>query len=238
MTVVSPDTLPFKKVLGEEIGRLFQQVHEEKGVSFRLGCEVRQLEGNGKVEAVILDNGDRYTTDMVVVGIGVQPATEFLEGVELHPKDQSVPVDEYLCAGDGLYAAGDIARFPDWRTGEATRIEHWRIAAQQGRIAAYNMAGQPIKFRGVPVFWTMQFEFPLRYVGHAEQWDEIIVDGDLQKREFIAFYVKDHQVLAAATSQRDTETAAISELMRLNQMPDPEILRSSNFDLVKQLHPF
>ena len=238
VTVVSPDTLPLKKILGEEIGRLFQQVHEEKGVSFRLGCEVRQLEGNGKVEAVILDNGDRHTTDMVVVGIGVQPATDFLEGVELHPKDQSVPVDEYLCAGDGLYAAGDIARFPDWRTGEAIRIEHWRIAAQQGRIAAYNMVGQPIKFRGVPVFWTMQFEFPLRYVGHAEQWDEIIVDGDLQKREFIAFYVKDHQVLAAATSQRDTETAAISELMRLNQMPDPEILRSSNFDLVRQLHPF
>lgn len=237
VTIVSPDSLPFKKILGEEIGRVFQQVHEENKVSFQLGRKVTRLEGNGKVEAVILDNGERLTADLVVVGIGVQPATDFLEGVDLHPKDQSVPVDEYLRASDGLYAAGDIACYPDWRTGQAIRIEHWRIAAQHGRIAAYNMAGQPTKFRGVPVFWTMQFKFALRYVGHAEQWDEIIVDGDLQKREFIAFYVKDNRVLAAASSQRDTETAAISELMRLNQMPATEILRKGHLDLVGYLHP-
>ena len=165
----------------------------------------------------------------------MQPATEFLQGVELHEKDQSVLVDEYLRAADSLYAAGDIPCFPDWRTGEATRIEHWRIAAQHGRIAAYNMAGQTVKFAGVPVFWTMQFKFPLRYVGHAEQWDEIIFDGKLQKREFIAFYVKDNQVLAAAASQRDTEMAAISELMRLNQMPQPDDLRGGSVDWAAQL---
>ncbi len=236
VTVVSPDSLPFKKILGEEIGRVFQQVHEENGVTFRLGIKATQFEGNGTVEAVLLENDERLAADIVVVGIGVQPATEFLEGLELHPEDQSVPVDEYLRAAEGLYAAGDIARYPDWRTGEATRVEHWRIAAQHGRIAAYNMAGQAVKFMGVPVFWTMQFKFPLRYVGHAEQWDEIIFDGEPQKREFIAFYVKDNQVLAAATSQRDTETAAISELMRLNQMPTAEALRHGSIDLVGQLH--
>lgn len=235
VTVVSPDSLPFKKILGEEIGQLFQQVHEEQGVSFRLGIKATQLEGNSKVEAVVLENGERLAADLVVVGIGVQPATEFLEGVELHEKDKSVLVDEYLRAADGLYAAGDIARFPDWRTGEATRIEHWRIAAQHGRIAAYNMAGQTVKFAGVPVFWTMQFKFPLRYVGHAEQWDEIIFDGDLQKREFMAFYVKDNQVLAAAASQRDTEMAAILELMRLNQMPQPDELRGGSVNWAAQL---
>jgi len=232
VTVVSPEPVPFKKILGEEIGQVFQQVHEEAGVSFRLGMKATQFVGNGKVEAVILENGERLTADLVVVGIGVQPATEFLEGVELHPEDRSVPVDEYLCAAPGLYAAGDIARYPDWLTGKATRIEHWRLAAQQGRTAARNMAGQTVKFMGLPVFWTMQFKFPLRYVGHAEQWDEIIFDGDLEQREFIAFYIKDNQVLAAATSKRDTETAAISELMRLNQMPTPEALRNGSVDLV------
>lgn len=141
-------------------------------------------------------------------------------------------VNEFLNAADGLYAAGDMARYPDWRTGKAIRVEHWQVAAQQGRIAASNMAGQAIKFKGVPVFWTMQFQFPLRYVGHAEQWDEIIFNGDLQKREFIAFYVKDNQVLAAASSQRDTETAAIAELMRLNQMPPPDALRDGSLNLV------
>ena len=236
VTVVSPDSLPFKTILGEEIGQIFQKVHEESGVSFQLGRKVTRFEGNSKVEAVILDNGDRLTADLVVIGIGVQPATESLQGVALHPEDQSVPVNEYLQAAEGLYAAGDIARIPDWRTGAAIRIEHWRVAAQQGRIAAYNMAGRSVKFRGVPVFWTMQFQFPLRYVGYAQQWDEIIFNGDLQKRQFIAFYVKDNHVLAAATSQRDTETAAISELMRLNQMPPLEALRDSSLDLVALLH--
>lgn len=235
VTVVSPSSLPFKNILGEEIGQLFQQVHQEQGVSFRLETKATKLEGNGKVEAVILENGERLAADLVVIGIGVQPATEYLQGVQLHKKDKSVLVDEHLRASDSLYAAGDIARFPDWRTGEATRIEHWRIAAQHGRIAAYNMAGQSVKFAGVPVFWTMQFEFPLRYVGHAEQWDEIIFDGDLQEREFIAFYVKDDQVLAAAASQRDTEMAAISELMRLHKMPTPEELHGGAIDLVERL---
>ncbi|MEH2075962.1 MAG: FAD-dependent oxidoreductase [Nostoc sp.] len=234
VTVISPDSVPFKKTLGEEIGKLFQQVHEENGVSFKLGRKAVQFEGNGKVEAVILDNGDRIKADIVIVGIGVQPATDFLEGIDLHPKDGSVVVDEYLCAADGIYAAGDIARYPDWRTSESLRVEHWRVAAQQGRIAAHNMAGKAVKFRGLPLFWTMQFKFPLRYVGHAESWDEIVVDGDLQKQEFIAFYIKNNQVLAVATSHRDTETAAISELMRLNQTPTVEQLRRGTVDLIQR----
>ncbi|RUT10799.1 pyridine nucleotide-disulfide oxidoreductase [Chroococcidiopsis cubana SAG 39.79] len=235
VTVVSPSTLPFEKILGAEIGKLFQQVHEENGVKFHLGRKATQIEGDGKVEAVVLDNGDRLDADLVVVGIGVQPATEFLQGLELHPKAGSVQVNEYLQAADGVYAAGDIARYPNWRTGEPTRIEHWRVAAQHGRIAAYNMAGQQVKYRGVPIFWTMQFQFPLRYVGHAEQWDEIIFQGDLQQREFMAFYVQGDRVLAAAASQRDTEAAAIVELMRLDRMPAPDELRRPDLDLVELL---
>ncbi len=234
VTVISPDSVPFKKIFGEEIGKIFQQVHEENGVSFKLGRKAVQFEGSDEVEAVILDNGDRLRADIVIVGIGVQPATDFLEGVDLHPKDGSIVVDEYLRAADSIYAAGDIARYPDWRTSESLRVEHWRVAAQQGRIAAHNMAGKAVKFRGLPLFWTMQFKFPLRYIGHAQSWDEIIVDGDLQKQEFIAFYVQKNQVLAVATSHRDTETAAISELMRLNQMPTVEELRSGTVDLIQR----
>lgn len=234
VTVVSPDSVPFEKTLGEEIGKIFQQVHQENGVSFKLGRKAVKFEGSDKVEAVILDNGDRLKADIVIVGIGVQPATDFLEGIDLHPKDGSVVVDEYLRAADGIYAAGDIARYPDWRTNEPLRVEHWRVAAQQGRIAAHNMAGKAVKFRGLPLFWTMQFKFPLRYIGHAESWDEIIVDGDLQKQEFIAFYVKNNQVLAVATSHKDTETAAISELMRSNQMLTVEELRRGTVDLIQR----
>lgn len=236
--VVSPASVPFKKTLGAELGTLFQQVHEEKGVTFHMGRKATKLEGKDEVQTVVLDNDGsstaqsvRLSADLVVVGIGVQPVTDFITGIDLHPQDQSVPVDEYLCAAEGVYAAGDIARYPDWRTEDSMRIEHWRIAAQHGRIAAYNMAGKPTKFRGVPVFWSMQFQFPIRYVGHATEWDELIVDGDLDQREFIAFYVKDNQVLAAASSKRDTETAAIAELMRLNQMPSVDELRQGQFKL-------
>ncbi|MEH2153072.1 FAD-dependent oxidoreductase [Nostoc sp.] len=232
VTVISPDSVPFKKILGEEIGKIFQQVHEENGVSFKFGRKAVEFAGNGKVEAVVLDNGDRLQADIVIIGVGVQPATDFLQGVELHPKDGSVVVDEYLCAGDGIYAAGDIARYPDWRTSESIRVEHWRVAAQQGRIAAHNMAGKAVKFRGIPFFWTMQFKFSLRYIGHAQSWDEMIVDGDLQKQQFVAFYIKNNQVLAVATSDQDTEAAAISELMRLNQMPTGEELRHGAVDWI------
>lgn len=236
VTVISPDSIPFKKILGEEIGQIFKQVHEDNGVIFKAGRKVTRVEGNDTVEAVILDNQERIPADMVVVGIGVQPATDFLEGIDLN-QDKSVPVNEHLlCTAEGiedLYAAGDIARFPDWRTGKDTRVEHWRIAAQQGKIAAHNMLGKSVKFQTVPVFWTMQFNFPLRYVGHAKEWDEIIVDGDLEKREFIVFYLKDNQVLAAASSKRDTETAAITELMRLNKMPHPDTLRQGNFNVAR-----
>ncbi|MEH2287834.1 FAD-dependent oxidoreductase [Nostoc sp.] len=237
VTVVSPDSVPFKKILGEEIGKLFQQVHEENGVTFKFERKAVQFEGSDKVEAVILDNGDRLKADIVIVGVGVQPATDFLQGIDLHPKDSSVVVDEYLRAADGIYAAGDIARYPDWRTNESIRVEHWRVAAQQGRIAAQNMTGKAVKFRGLPLFWTMQFDFPLRYIGHAESWDEIIVDGDLQKQEFIAFYLKNNQVLAVATSHQDTETAALSELMRLNQMLTVDELRRGIADLIQRGQP-
>ncbi len=234
VTVVSPSALPFEKILGKEIGQLFQTIHEEQGVTFKLDTKVTRLEGNGKVEAVILDNGDRIEADFVVVGIGVQPITDYLQGVKLHEKDRSVVVDNYLSAAEGVYAAGDIARFP-WRTHQPIRVEHWRIAAQHGEIAAANMAGQKVEFAGIPVFWTAQYEFPLRYIGHAEEWDEIIFDGELEKREFMAFYIQGDRVLAVAASQRDTQMAAISELMRLDKMPTVEQLRADSVDIVEQL---
>lgn len=234
VTVVSPASLPFENILGKELGQVFRQVHEENGVTFKFGQKVTQIEGEGTVKAVILDNNERLPADLVVVGIGVQPVTHYLNGINC-TSDRSVLVDEYLCAADSVYAAGDLACYPDWRTQESVRIEHWRIAAQHGRIAAYNMAGRPTQFRGVPVFWSMQFQFPIRYVGHAEEWDEVIIDGDLHERQFIVYYVKNNQVLAAASSQRDTETAAIEALMGLNQMPTAEELRNGSVDLVRRL---
>jgi apoptosis-inducing factor 3 len=226
VTVVAPGAVPFEKQLGPEIGRVLQKLFEEHGVAFRMGARVARLEGDGQVKAVVLEGGEKLPADLVVAGVGVKPATGFLQGVPLNP-DGSVSVDKYLRVADGLYAAGDIARFPDWRTGEAIRIEHWRLAQQHGRVAAHNMAGRSEEFRGVPFFWSELFEAMPQYVGHVSAWDEIIMHGDLEARNFVAFYVKNNQVMAACGLQHDAQMAAIAELMRLGKLPSPEEVRTN-----------
>ena len=210
--------------LGPEIGGMLRQAHEEQGVAFRLGRTPVRLEGNGRVKAVVLDDGEVLAADLVVVGLGIKPATDILRGVKLNA-DGSVAADRRLRVTEGLYAAGDVASFPDWRTGDAIRIEHWRLAEQHGRVAAHNMAGRRVEFAGVPFFWSEQFDLFLQYVGHAESWDELIVHGDLAGRNFLGFYVKGNRVMAAAGLQRDRQLAAMAELMRLDQAPAPEELR-------------
>lgn len=231
VTVVAPDDVPFKKILGSEIGRLFQEVHEKHGVKFKLGASVAGFTGPKKVTAVMLENGEQLDADLVVVGIGVKPATDLIVGVKLH-KDRGVLVDEHMRAADGVYAAGDIAHFPSRLTGEGQRIEHWRTALQQGRIAAHNMAGKEVAYDGVPFFWTRQFDVGLLYVGHAAGWDEIVFQGDVSTRDFLAFYISDNRVTAVAGMNRDKEMAAIEELMRLDRMTAVDQLRHGPVDFL------
>ena len=235
VTVVAPDEVPFKKNLGPEIGRLFQNIHEQNGVKFKLGPSVAGFEGGERVTAVVLENGERLDADLVIVGVGVKPATEILEGVPLH-HDGGVIVDAHLRAADGVFAAGDIAYFPHPLTGERQRIEHWRTAMQQGRTAAKNMSGNEAAYDGVPFFWTRQFDAGLLYVGHAASWDEIIYHGNVPARDFLAFYIKGDQVLAVAGMDRDREMAAAEELMRLGRMPAAEQLKRDVINLVEVLH--
>jgi len=220
VTVVAPDNVPFERTLGKNIGRLFQGVHESKGVEFRLGSHVESFQGEENVRAVLLSSGERIEADLVVIGVGVVPATGFLDGLEMQ-NDGGVNVDEHLSVSEGIFAAGDVASFPDSRTGERIRIEHWRTALQQGRIAAHNMVGKPTAFASVPFFWTTQFDVTLNYVGHTRGWDEIIFQGDVEKRDFLAFYVKEHRILAVAGMNRDREIAVWEELIRLNRVPSP-----------------
>ncbi len=238
VTVVGRGAVPFQRQLGPEFGNLFRQVHEEQGVAFRLGHQVNRLEGDGRVRRVVLDNGEALEAEAVVVGVGVKPATAFLQGLPLEA-DGSVRVDRYLQAQEGVFAAGDLASFPDWRTGELVRIEHWRLAEQHGRTAAQNMAGSRTPFTGVPFFWSDHFDVMLQYVGYAREWDELIIHGELAARNFVAFYLQGERVLAAAGLQHDRQLAALSELMRLDRMPSPQELRQNReFDFLARLKTF
>ena len=234
VTVVAPSQEPFEVTLGNEVGAVFRREHERHGVRFKVGSIVYRFEGSHNVEAVTVDSGESIETDMVVVGVGVRPVTHFLEGVEL---DQAggVVVDSRLRAADGLYAAGDIVSFVDLRTGERLRIEHWRTAQQQGRVAARNMLGRELPFEGVPFFWTQQFDLTLRYVGHAASWDEIVYQGDVSSHDFLAFYVKENRVLAVAGMNRDRELAAVEVLMKLDRLPTGEQLKFGGVNVVELL---
>jgi NADPH-dependent 2,4-dienoyl-CoA reductase/sulfur reductase-like enzyme/nitrite reductase/ring-hydroxylating ferredoxin subunit len=234
VTVVAPSGEPFERTLGVDIGALFRRLHESHNVRFKLGSIVYRFEGGGHVQAVLLESGERIETDMVVAGVGVHPATGFLDGVGLDD-DGGVLVDAHLRAAGDLYAAGDIASYPDSRTGERVRIEHWRTAQQQGRTAAHNMLGRDIAFDGVPFFWTRQFDAGLLYVGHASAWDEIIYQGEVSSGNFLAFYAKDERVLAVAGMNRERDMAAVEELFRLDRMPSPARLKERATDFVALL---
>lgn len=211
VTVAGREETPLAKQLGPEIGRAMQALHERQGVRFRLGRGVTALRGGPDVTDVVLDDGETLPADLVVIGFGVRPATGFVTGLDLH-EDGGIPVDARLRAADGLYAAGDIARFPA-HDGEPIRVEHWRVAEQHGRVAALNMLGQDVAYRATPVFWTIQYMKRVDYIGHAAEWDAIVMHGDLTKPEFLAYFVKDGAVLAAAGMGRDQDTAALGELL-------------------------
>ena len=218
VTVVAPESAPFKTSLGERIGRMYQQVHEQKGTTFLLGAKLDRLEGDTAVREAVLVGGERLPTDLVVAGVGVRLATDYLRDLEVNP-DGSVTVDEHLRAVGNVFAAGDIARFPDWRGGEPIRIEHWRLAQEHGRIAAMNMVGRETAYLGVPFFWTNQHKVSVQYVGYARTWDEVLYDGDVEERQFIAYYLSDGRVLAAAGCQQEQRMGAIAEALASRAAP-------------------
>ncbi|RIV22177.1 pyridine nucleotide-disulfide oxidoreductase [Fibrisoma montanum] len=234
--VVGSHPVPFQSVLGEKMGRLVQGWHEKKGVRFHLGQRVERLEGNaGHVTHVVLSNGQRLSTDFVLVGLGVSPRTDFLQGIQLE-NDGGVKSDEYLQIADGLYAAGDIVHYPT--ADGPQRIEHWKVAGLQGHVAGLNMAGQATPYRSVPFFWTNQQGTRINYVGHTDRIDDIIYDGDPEQDEaFIAFYVQAGQVKAAAGVKRDQDMIAIRELMQTGRLPSVEAIQQgvSWPDLVQRL---
>ncbi len=234
VTVVSRDSVPFQNVLGREIGDLFRKSHEENGVTFKMNTEVEKFEGTGSVDSVVLSNGEKLDVDLVIIGIGVKLPTGFIQGLDF-AEDGSIETDKYLKAAENVYAAGDVARFPFWLTGEHVRIEHWRLAEQLGRVAGRNMAGKETAYESVPFFWTNQAGIYFRYVGHAPSWDDIIIHGTVAQKDFLAYFIKNGVVTAVAGSGRDKELTAVHELIRTKKMPSPEKIRDESFDPVEHL---
>ncbi len=191
-----------ERVLGPQMGDFIRSLHEEHGVVFHLEDTAIALEG----KQVKLKGGGTIEADLVVAGIGVRPRIQIAERAGL-AVDRGVSVNAYLeTSVPEIYAAGDIARWPDPYSGESIRVEHWVVAQRQGQAAAVNMLGNRNKFTDVPFFWSQHYDVQINYVGHAEKWDEISVEGSIQDKDCLLRFNRDRRTLAVASISRDVES--------------------------------
>ena len=202
VTVVAPEQLPLGRVLGVDLGNLIQHVHQEHGVVFRLGRKSTSIDEKG----VTLDDGSRIDADLVVAGVGVRPNLRLAESAGL-TLDNGIAVDEFLQTSvAGVYAAGDVARWPDAYSDARLRIEHWVVAERQGQVAALNMLGHRDRFDDIPFFWSNHYDtLSIQYVGHVDRWDETVIEGDVSAMDCAVSYMKAGKRRAMATINRDRQ---------------------------------
>jgi 3-phenylpropionate/trans-cinnamate dioxygenase ferredoxin reductase subunit len=222
--VVAPEARPLERVMGPALGDAIRRLHEDKGVCFHMGETVTRIEAS----SVTLSGGDALDAGLVVVGIGVRPRVELAAGAGAE-LDRGVSVDEHLeTSVPGIYAAGDIARYPDPRSGEHVRIEHWVVAERQGQLAARNMLGGEVPFDAVPFFWSQHYDTPIAYVGHAASWERIDVAGDIAALDSALAFRSDGRTLAVACIGRDrTSLQAESALERSDEAALRELVPPS-----------
>jgi NADPH-dependent 2,4-dienoyl-CoA reductase/sulfur reductase-like enzyme/nitrite reductase/ring-hydroxylating ferredoxin subunit len=200
--VVAPEERPMEKILGPDFSRLVQAIHEQHGVIFHLRETASGVEG----KRMTLSGGSVLEADLIVAGLGVRPRLSLAEAAGLRI-DDGIAVDAFLeTSAPAVFAAGDIARWPDRLTGKAIRVEHWVVAERQGQIAALNMLGRRDTFDAVPFFWSQHYDVPINYVGHAESWDELAIDGDIANKDGLVRMRRAGRTLAVASVFRDLES--------------------------------
>jgi NADPH-dependent 2,4-dienoyl-CoA reductase/sulfur reductase-like enzyme/nitrite reductase/ring-hydroxylating ferredoxin subunit len=222
VTVVGKDVVPLEKVLGREFGRFIKDLHEQHGVDFVLGVTPQAI----KKDRVELSNGQAIEAEMVVLGVGVLPRTKLAQDAGLTVDNGILVADTLLTSAPDIYAAGDVARYPDAISGERARIEHWVLAERQGQAVARAMLGIGHAFRDVPFFWSQHYDATISYVGHASSWNRLELRGNLRGRDACAIYRQNDRVIAVATIGRDrVSLAAESALERMDRTALEFILR-------------
>jgi NADPH-dependent 2,4-dienoyl-CoA reductase/sulfur reductase-like enzyme len=200
--VVAPEAVPMARVLGPELGAFVRALHEEHGVNFHLGRTATRVDE----QVVTLDDGSQIEAGLVVFGVGVRPSIQLAQEAGL-ALDRGVVVDQHLLtSAPGVWAAGDIARWPDAYSGASIRVEHWVVAQRQGQTAARNILGQGVAFDAVPFFWSQHYDVPINYVGHAERWDRLDISGSIEGRDCLVAFREGGRTMAVASIYRDADS--------------------------------
>jgi 3-phenylpropionate/trans-cinnamate dioxygenase ferredoxin reductase subunit len=221
VTLVTTRPLPLEHALGPEVAAVYARVHDENGVRFVSG-RVAELRGNRSVETVRLEDGRILQAHMVVAGVGAAPRVGLAQQAGLELADGGVAVDEYLrTSAPGVFAAGDVAAAWNPRYGQRLRVEHWDNGRRQGRTAAANMVGELLPYERVPYLYSDQFELGMEYRGFAPRWDEVVIRGDTERREFDAFWLADGRLLAAMNVNRWDDAKPLQRLVKLAARVDP-----------------
>ena len=231
VTMLEMSSLPLERVLGPEVGTIYRDIHRDHGIEFMPETTVERFEGGEAVERVITRDGAEIESSFVVIGVGVVPRTGLLETAGLKP-DNGILVDEALRTSlPGVHAAGDIANARHPVFGRHLRIEHWANALNQGPAAARAMLGQEVSYDEIPYFFSDQYETGMEYGGYATDWDEVVFRGDVDAREFIAFWVKDERVLAGMNMNVWDVNESIRDLIRSGQRVDRKRLIDADVPL-------
>lgn len=232
VVVVAPESVPLANILGDGVGTSLLHLHEEYGVEFHLGRTVQEFRGNSAVQEAVLSDGKRLDIDLAMVGIGIMPVVDFLQGSGL-VEGGAVAVDARLqTKTEGVFAAGDVAAVLQGTDGGRQRVEHWAVAERQGQHAARAMLGHPGAYEEVPFFWTRQHGVSLKYAGFAQGFEAVLYRGDLERRRFLAGYFAGGRLVAAASIGMGEQFAAAEAILRKKKVLTPEQFRDPGFDLV------
>ena len=231
VTVVEFFKTPLFRVLGEQVGRVFEAFHREQGVQMFFEESVAAFEGTRRVQRVVTSTGRRLECDFVVVGVGVEPVTDIVAGSGVKIEN-GIVVDEYCQTNvEGIYAAGDVANHFHPVFGRLIRVEHWQNAIHQGRAAARSMIGKREPYEDVHWFWSDQYNYNVQYAGFHGGWDDLVVRGSLDERNGVVFYMQEQRIAAAVAFNRGRDVQRVMPLIKARVQVDPATLRDENVDL-------